>query len=210
MENSRTDIIERTQQAYLDAVKIAAQRVASELRAYVEQNISPDDGRPLFAKEFAVESESTRQHRGPNRRLLSQGRRSVKVYGGDGAADLRADLRSYIWSQVCYQPNSGNKVPICDVMFSMMPHIDISTGNRHAVPNLICIAPSGSDGFDAPELIKPIGQLRYDMDPSVVAGLKEEVALKIKYYCDKHRIDVRTGSKLPAAIASGEKIGSGQ
>lgn len=210
MENSRTDIIERTQQAYLDAVKIAAQRVASELRAYVEQSISPDDGRPLFAKEFAVESESTRQHRGPNRRLLSQGRRSVKVYGGDGAADLRADLRSYIWSQVCYQPNSGNKVPICDVMFSMMPHIDISTGNRHAVPNLICIAPSGSDGFDAPELIKPIGQLRYDMDPSVVAALKEEVALKIKYYCDKHRIDVRTGSKLPAAIASGEKIGSGQ
>lgn len=209
MENSRTDIIERTQQAYLDAVKFAAQRVASELRAYVEQSISPDDGRPLFSTAFAVESESTRQHRGPNRRLLSQGRRSVKVYG-DGAADLRADLRSYIWSQVCYQPDSGNKVPICDVMFSMMPHIDMSTGNRHAAPNLICITPSGSDGFDAPELIKPIGQLRYDMDPSVVATLKEEVALKIKYYCDKHRIDVRTGSKLPAAIASCEEIGSNQ
>lgn len=209
MENSRTDIIERTQQAYLDAVKFAAQRVASELRAYVEQSISPDDGRPLFSTAFAVESESTRQHRGPNRRLLSQGRRSVKVYG-DGAADLRADLRSYIWSQVCYQPDSGNKVPICDVMFSMMPHIDMSTGNRHAAPNLICISPSGSDGFDAPELIKPIGQLRYDMDPSVVATLKEEVALKIKCYCDKNLIDARTGAKLHAAIASCEEIGSNQ
>lgn len=209
MENSRTDIIERTQQAYLDAVKFAAQRVASELRAYVEQSISPDDGRPLFSTAFAVESESTRQHRGPNRRLLSQGRRSVKVYG-DGATDLRADLRSYIWSQVCYQPDSGNKVPICDVMFSMMPHIDMSTGNRHAAPNLICIAPSGSDGFDAPELIKPIGQLRYDMDPSVVATLKEEVALKIKSYCDKNLIDARTGAKLHAAIASCEEIGSNQ
>ena len=190
-------------------MKFAAQRVASELRAYVEQSISPDDGRPLFSTAFAVESESTRQHRGPNRRLLSQGRRSVKVYG-DGAADLRADLRSYIWSQVCYQPDSGNKVPICDVMFSMMPHIDMSTGNRHAAPNLICIAPSGSDGFDAPELIKPIGQLRYDMDPSVVATLKEEVALKIKCYCDKNLIDARTGAKLHAAIASCEEIGSNQ
>lgn len=206
-KESGVDTLETAWQAYLDAAKAAAENVAAELREYVENGVAPD-GKPLFSLDFAVESESSR-HRGPHRNLLSQGRPSVKVHGGDGAADQRVDLRPYLWSQVCYQDRSGKKLPVCDVMYSMMPQVDPSTGNRHACAYRICIAPSGSDGYDAPnKLIKPIGELRSDMDPSVIATLKTEVASEIKYYCAKNSIDVRTSAKLPAALASGREAGS--
>lgn len=199
------DLLQQAYQAYLDVAKASAERVAADLREWVEQGVAPD-GRPLFARAFAVEAESSSRHRGPRRRLVSQGRPSVKVQGG--GAGQRVDLRSYLWSQVCYQGRSGKLVAICDVMYSMMPQIDPSSGNRHACVTWISIAPPREDGYDHPELIKPIGELRSDMDPSVIANLKAEVASKIKCYCDKNRLDVRTGAKLPAALASGEKAGS--
>lgn len=202
------DLLEEAWKAYLDVEKDCATRLAYTMREWVEQATAPD-GRKLFPEAFAVEAESSR-HRGPHRSLISRGRSSVRVHGGED--DQRVDLRAYIWSTVCYQDQqSGKNVPVCDILYSNMPHLDSGSGNRHAAANQICIAPPMVDGYSDPEnLIKPIGALRSKMDQATVEKLKAEVASEITGFCAKNHIDIHTGAKLEpaAALACGGEAGS--
>lgn len=184
---AETDNLSAAWENYLTAERTAAIAVLREVRSYVENDVL--DGHPRYSKDFAVESSETKCHRGVRRTLLSRGKRAVKA--PDGTV---ADLRHYCWAEIVFRNDEGTLEPVADVTFTPA-HLDSSSGNRHAVLNVIAVEPP-SDGFDHPEAIRYCGQLLSKTDEGTLAKLKEEIDRAIAKYCEDNNIDARSGRTM--------------
>lgn len=190
MKDKKIDPLDECWSAYLDVAVVAAKAVAAPLRKFVEGVAF--DGRPRFANSFAIESANTKSHRGPRRRLVSQGRPAVANPDGVGTVDLRG----YMWTSLVYKEENGSLTPIADVMFCQ-PHIDNASRNKHVAANRICLVPAGCDGLDDPaQLVLPIGELRSNVEAGTLKKLEDAIEASILEFSADRGIDPRSGKEV--------------
>lgn len=189
------DALSEAWEAYLAEYEKAATKVSQGIRCFVEEDILAD-GRPRYAKAFAVESSDTKAHRGSRRRPVSRGLPAVKQAG----AEHVVDLRHYFWNQVVYEEEDGGSLtPIIDIAF-IVPHRDMRSSNRHVALNGIVVTAPGCDALDDPTGDSHyIGELRENTDTSVVENLEKEIDLAIQGFCRKRGVDPRSGQCLLTA-----------